>query len=114
MIIATPASVSLECGCDLQAQQQLVPIAEALAAIMDGVGPVSGTEILPVAQARGRVIAAPVASEMPLPRFDNSAMDGYAIHGDDISRAAPLRLTDRIAAGCGQIAALAPAPRCRF
>lgn len=107
MIIAVPASVSSECGCGLPAQQRLVPIAEALAAIVDGVGPVSGTEILPVAQARGRVIAAPVASEMPLPRFDNSAMDGYAIHGDDISRAAPLRLTDRIAAGRGQIAALA-------
>lgn len=91
----------------MPAPQQLVPIAEALAAIVDGIRPVSGTEILPIRQAHGRVVAAPVTSKMPLPRFDNSAMDGYGIHGDDISGGAPLRLTDRIAAGRGRIAALA-------
>lgn len=106
MIIAIPASISPECGCDVPAQQRLVPIAEALATIVDGVGPVSGTEIVPVAQSCGRVAAAPIASKMPLPRFNNSAMDGYGIHADDISRTTPLRLTDRIAAGRGEIAAL--------
>lgn len=108
MTIAVSTPVSSACGCDTPPQQRFVPVADVLAAIVDGVGPVSGTEILPVTQAQGRVAAAPVAGEMQLPRFDNSAMDGYGIHGDDISRATPLRLrlTDRIAAGRSSMAEL--------
>lgn len=108
MTIAVPAPALSTCGCDRPPQQRLMPVAEALAAIVDGVGPVCGMETLPVTQALGRVNAAPVAGEMQLPRFDNSAMDGYAIHREDVSRVTPLRLrlTDRIAAGCSQMAAL--------
>lgn len=108
MSIAVPASASSACGCDVPAPQHLVPIVEALATILDNVRPVSGTMILPVTQAHGRITTAPVASKMPLPRFDNSAMDGYGIHADDMARAGPLRLrlTDRIAAGRGRISAL--------
>jgi molybdopterin molybdotransferase len=107
--IAAPASASSVCGCDIPAPQPLTPISEALAAILDNVRPVSGTTILPVPQAQGRITTAPVASKMPLPLFDNSAMDGYGIHADDMARTGPLRLrlTDRIAAGRGQIATLA-------
>jgi len=104
---AVPAALSA-CGCDVPAPQRLIPVVEALAVILNNARPVSGTVILPVTQAQGRITAAPVASRMPLPRFDNSAMDGYGVHADDMARTGPLRLrlTDRIAAGRGRIATL--------
>jgi len=45
--------------------------------------------------ALGRVLAGAVASPVALPRFDNAAMDGYAVRADDLSgatEATPVRL----------------------
>jgi molybdopterin molybdotransferase len=42
---------------------------------------------LPLAQASGRVLAEAVLAPMPLPRFDNAAMDGYAVRTADVSGA---------------------------
>ena len=106
VVLRTPAS--LACDYDVAAPQRLVPVGQALDEILDSVTPVSGSITLPVTQARGRTAAAPIASAVALPRFDNSAMDGYGIHGDDISSEWPLRLrmTGRVTAGRSQIAAL--------
>lgn len=101
--LRTPAS-----ECEFPPRPRLIQVARALDEILAGVTPVSGSMILPVNQARGRVAAGPIVSTMPLPRFDNSAMDGYGIHGEDLAGARPLRLrhTERIAAGSDRIAAL--------
>ncbi len=81
----------------------LVPVdahlAEALAAIRP-IEPVA----LPLAAAEGGVLAADVAASTPLPSFDNSAMDGYAVRAADLAAAtgdSPVRLPVRgeIAAG---------------
>lgn len=48
--------------------------------------------------APGRVLARSVRSPFPLPRFDNSAMDGFAVRSRDTARAsdaAPVRLSIR-------------------
>ena len=37
--------------------------------------------------ARGCVLAEDVTAQWPLPRFDNSAMDGYAVRADDVAAA---------------------------
>ncbi|MBN9011375.1 MAG: molybdopterin molybdenumtransferase MoeA, partial [Rhizobiales bacterium] len=37
------------------------------------------SEVVPLAEARGRVLAAPVVAPRSLPAFDQAAMDGYAI-----------------------------------
>jgi molybdopterin molybdotransferase len=53
------------------------------------------TETVPVTQALHRVLAQPQAARTDLPRFDQSAMDGYALCAADLaaaSAAAPLRL----------------------
>ena len=42
---------------------------------------------LPLAQTAGRVLAEAVRAPMPLPRFDNAAMDGYAVRTADVSGA---------------------------
>jgi molybdopterin molybdotransferase len=60
---------------------------EALAHVLAAVeGPTEG-EWVHLADALGRVIAAPVESTTDLPPWDNSAMDGYAIRAADVAGA---------------------------
>lgn len=55
----------------------------------------TGTETVPLERALGRVLAADVTSPIPLPPFNNSAMDGYAVRSVDLTGATdgdPVRL----------------------
>ncbi len=59
---------------------------------------------LPLADALGAVLTDDVTALHPLPSFDNSAMDGYAIRARDVTSASPdrpvvLAVTGEIAAG---------------
>ncbi len=59
---------------------------------------------LPLSSAHGCVLAADVAAPWPLPSFDNSAMDGYAVVASDVAAAgsnSPVQLTviDDVPAG---------------
>jgi len=47
----------------------------------------------------GRIIAEPFLARSDLPRFDHSAMDGYAVCGVDLTAGAWLPVTGRFAAG---------------
>ena len=47
-------------------------------------------QTLPLDEAVGRVLSAPVHSGIDLPRFDQSAMDGYAIHTRDAAADLPV------------------------
>lgn len=49
-------------------------------------------EVLSLSAARGRVLAEDLLAPVSLPPFDNSQMDGYAVHRDDLAGAAPLHL----------------------
>ncbi|MGZ6790801.1 MAG: molybdopterin molybdotransferase MoeA [Mycobacteriaceae bacterium] len=54
-----------------------------------------GPVVLPLEQAAGRALAEDLVAERPLPAFDNSAMDGYAVRASDIagaSAASPVTL----------------------
>lgn len=51
--------------------------------------PKLGTEIIPVCDAAGRVLAAPLRTPSALPRFDASAVDGYAIRSESTRDATP-------------------------
>jgi molybdopterin molybdotransferase len=66
-----------------------LPVDEARAAMLRVLRPVNGTETLPLAAALGRVLAADVVSPIAVPAHDNSAMDGYALHGADLAADAP-------------------------
>lgn len=90
------------CGCDKLAHRgSLISIDEALARIARLTTAVSETELIPLAQAAGRVLAASVRPVGMVPPFDNSAMDGYAIHTSDLSGDGPwdLPVEGRVAAG---------------
>ena len=41
------------------------------------------TETLPLDAGRGRILAKPLSSKVDDPRFDNSAMDGFAVMASD-------------------------------
>jgi len=79
----------------------LLPVAEAEQLIAARVNPVSGREKVPLREALGRVLAADIVAPVNLPPFDNSAVDGYAVRGEDIDAAREQRLAivDRVAAG---------------
>lgn len=44
---------------------------------------------VPLTEAQDLVLAEDVVAQLALPVFDNSAMDGYAVHAEDISTATP-------------------------
>jgi len=72
----------------------MIPLEQALAAYPENLHPLP-SEIVPVTQALNRVLAQPQRARTDLPRFDQSAMDGYALRAADLAAAgsnAPLRL----------------------
>jgi molybdopterin molybdotransferase len=84
------------------------PVDEYLAEILAAILPLAPRE-LSLADAYGAVAAQDVTARWPLPPFDNSAMDGYAVRADEVA-GAPLTLPvdGEIAAGDTGGRALAP------
>jgi molybdopterin molybdotransferase len=85
------------------APQTMTSVETHLAEILDTIRPLPATR-LGLAEAEGLVLADDVVATNPLPSFDNSAMDGYAVHAEDIAAAteqAPVTLpvVGEIAAG---------------
>jgi len=79
----------------------LLPVSEMERLIAERVMPVKETETVPLAAARGRVVAQDVLAPIDLPPFDNSAVDGFAVRHADLASAGDTRLkvVDRITAG---------------
>ena len=81
-------------------RKPLLPLDDALAQLLAAVSPLTATEQVSTFDADGRVLAADVVSELQVPAFDNSAMDGYAVRAEDLMFGSnELRVTQRIAAG---------------
>ena len=60
-----------------------LPFDEALTRILRHPSPLP-SETVPLEEALGRALADDVLAPGPLPPWDNSAMDGYAVRGDDV------------------------------
>jgi molybdopterin molybdotransferase len=85
--------------CDTH-QGQLKPVDEALAFLLGQARPITGQETLPLNQALGRVLAKTVKSQVDVPPWDNSAMDGFAINSKDLACGETrLQIAQRIPAG---------------
>ena len=56
-------------------------------------------ETVPLSEAHGRVLAAPLTAGHSQPPFDASAMDGYAVRAEDVEPGQPLRLVGTAQAG---------------
>ncbi|MGC9526149.1 MAG: gephyrin-like molybdotransferase Glp [Limnospira sp.] len=65
--------------------------------------------------ASGRILAAPVTSDLDFPHWDNSAMDGYAVrHADLAGRPADLAIVEEIPAGSSPKKTLQPGQAARI
>lgn len=72
--------------------------ASVVSAFLDQLAqPVAGVERVGLFDALGRVLAEDVISPLDVPPHDNSAMDGFALRGAELTPGQPLRLT--VAAG---------------
>jgi molybdopterin molybdotransferase len=71
---------------------------QALARILENVGSLAARTV-PLNQARGKFAATEVRARVALPRFDNSAMDGYAVVASACGEGKPQRLIGEQPAG---------------
>jgi molybdopterin molybdotransferase len=88
------------------------PVEDHVARILAAVEPLSPATV-PLSDALGLVVATDVVATLPLPAFDNSAMDGYAVHQRDVVCATPdapvhLPVVGGIGAGAATVDDLAP------
>lgn len=81
----------------------LMPLEEMERLIAERIAPVAETETVPLAAARGRVLAADLVAPVDLPPFDNSAVDGYAVRHADLTTNddTTLKVSGRLQAGQG-------------
>ncbi|MCB1676522.1 MAG: molybdopterin molybdotransferase MoeA [Halioglobus sp.] len=75
----------------------LLPVATALAQVLASVGEPPHAVELPLLEALGYTLAEDVTSELDVPGYDNSAMDGYALRAAQAGSALPI--SQRIPAG---------------
>jgi len=85
----------------------MLPVSQAEKIIFNLVQPLDGqrdTEVVTLLTAIDRIVAAPVASALDFPHWDNSAMDGYAVRYEDVQNCseqqpAVLEIVEEIPAG---------------
>ena len=105
------------------ATDDLLSVEDAITALLEAATPLSESEQLALAEATDRVLAREITSPIDVPGFDNSAMDGYALHTRDSeqARTGGLVINQRIPAGstglslapgsCARIFTGAPVPQ---
>jgi molybdopterin molybdotransferase len=98
--------------------EALTSVDAHLAEILRTVRPLAPTE-LSLSDAHGLVLAEDVTASVPLPSFDNSAMDGYAVRVEDVAAASEqtpviLPVVAEVAAGDTGAYALSPGTSIRI
>ena len=105
---------------------ETLPLDDALALLFESARPIERTEVIPIDEATGRVMADHAESRVDVPPFDRAAMDGYAVAAEDTFGAGAydpktLRCIERVYTGsvptkpiargeCVEIATGAPLP----
>ncbi|WP_237055304.1 molybdopterin molybdotransferase MoeA [Microbulbifer sediminum] len=75
--------------------KDLITVEQAREALLQAIAPLQETQLLPLEQCCGRILAERATAQVDLPPCDNSAMDGYALCG----QAAHYALVGRSLAG---------------
>ncbi|HYU03671.1 MAG TPA: gephyrin-like molybdotransferase Glp [Jatrophihabitantaceae bacterium] len=91
---------------------RLRSVDEHLASVLAGIGSMSPIEMA-LLDSQGLLLAENVVTEVPLPGFDNSAMDGYAVRAVDTRAASPdnpvqLPVTGDVVAGTKSRSGMGP------
>lgn len=93
---------------------ELLPVAEARARVLAALEPLPA-EAVPLGDALGRTLAAPLAARRTQPPWDCSAMDGYAVRAADVGApGVSLHLVGEAAAGRAFSGALHPGEAVRI
>jgi molybdopterin molybdotransferase len=98
----------------------MVTLEFALSTVINKIAPLNQSEIVPLWESIGRILAVDVVSDINMPPFDKSAVDGYACRKDDLAKT--LSVVEVIAAGkmptksieagtCSKIMTGAPIPK---
>jgi molybdopterin molybdotransferase len=79
----------------------MMSVDDAVSLIAASVNAVMDIETVPLLDSDGRVLAGNVTAPLPLPPFTNSAVDGYAVRSEDITKTTEqiLPVVGRIQAG---------------
>ena len=77
----------------------MLNVDDALRKLGDLTSPVLDTEVIPLIESKGRVVASTIDAPMDLPPFDTSAMDGYAVHESDLNQDRELAVIGESRAG---------------
>jgi molybdopterin molybdotransferase len=77
----------------------LLPIHDAIQAMLSTITSIRQTEKVPLEQSLGRVLASDIMSTINVPPADNSAMDGYAMRSQDLHENNQLTLIGTALAG---------------
>lgn len=80
---------------------------EALSIVLGAVTPLTAV-VLPLGEAAGRVLAENVAADLPLPAFDTTAMDGWAVRAAEVGKT-PALVARAGVAGAGRVTGPLPA-----
>lgn len=84
----------------------MTPLDDVRAVVLGHCGP-GPIVSMPAAEAHGLVLAADVVATEPVPPFDNTAVDGYAVRADDVARVpVTLEVIGELAAGGVAISAV--------
>ncbi|WP_237485528.1 bifunctional molybdopterin-guanine dinucleotide biosynthesis adaptor protein MobB/molybdopterin molybdotransferase MoeA [Vibrio hippocampi] len=78
----------------------LLSVTQGQQKILDAIPLLKQSESVELEQALGRVLATDIASPINVPAYTNSAMDGYAIRGDDIG-SSDFKVVGSVMAGYG-------------
>ncbi|WP_045481138.1 bifunctional molybdopterin-guanine dinucleotide biosynthesis adaptor protein MobB/molybdopterin molybdotransferase MoeA [Vibrio owensii] len=81
-----PKSKEKEAACCDTLSPAFLSVVQGQEKILSLVNTVAETEACKIEDAYGRVLAEHVVSPVNVPQYTNSAMDGYAIRGDDVER----------------------------
>ena len=98
----------------MNAGAALMPVAEALARILEAAQPISDIETVPLAEAFERTLGADLVAKRTQPPTAVSAMDGYAVRAEDIASGRRAKLVGESAAGRGYGQPLAPGEAVRI
>ncbi|HWZ48531.1 MAG TPA: gephyrin-like molybdotransferase Glp [Herbaspirillum sp.] len=87
-----PASLQEIVSCLSDYDPNALTVAQGQQVIAQFVPVIEATEQVAIRSALDRILATDIDSTINVPAHDNSAMDGYAFHGDELSVDAPLTL----------------------
>lgn len=73
-----------------------LPVEQAQGLIAQQITPLDACQTVPLFSALDRVLAQDVISPINVPAYDNSAMDGYALHGADLPSAEQAQTTFKV------------------